>query len=143
MCEDFDVPDGDRSYLLKYGLKGDAQGFFEGLSKEKCRSAEVETTFTDRYSSDTKHGEISARLSQLSLDDCRENEGDGDYASLKALIAHIDRLSPITKREENMRIRILDSLRKRWSERNGSSFGLHATKRTYLPIFDQCTKHGA
>lgn len=99
MCEDYDVPDGDRIYFLKYALKGDAREFFEGLNRKKCQFAEVNTAFAGRYSSDAKRGEISARLTQLSLEDCRDNEED-DYAALESLVARIDRLAPMAKKKD-------------------------------------------
>lgn len=78
-------------------MKGDAREVFEGLNKEKCRFAGVDTAFNDLYSSDAKRGEIYARISQHSLEDCRDNEGDVDYAELEALVACIDLLSVMAK----------------------------------------------
>lgn len=65
----------------------------------KRRFSEVESAFVSRYLSDAKRSEISVRLSQLNLEDCREHWDDEDYAALESLVARSDRLAAMAKRK--------------------------------------------
>lgn len=76
MCEDYDVPDGDRIYLLKFALKGDASELLESINGRKYRLGQVVVAFAGRYESSTNRDEISARLSKLILEYCRQSDQD-------------------------------------------------------------------
>lgn len=72
--------------------------------------SQVRDAFAGRYASDTKNEEISARLAQLTLADCRENDDDDYYAALKSLIACMGRFVPIYRvndRDEDEKVGFL------------------------------------
>lgn len=77
----------DRAYFLLFTLSSDASQLYDTLTEHVGPWNSIVAVFSARYESPDKEGEISSRLVNLRIEDCRKiGEDPGDHSSLVQLI---------------------------------------------------------
>lgn len=125
MCNDYDVPESDRIYFLKFSLRHGARQHYKRIVTDKSRFEEVCRLFRSRYAADTKKEQISSRLRSLTINDCRTEDGD-DHAALDSLLERINALIPMAQERDRDEESLVFFLKEAVY---GTDWGMRATAR--------------